>query len=86
MAERPIFVPKPDCAELVKEIYFDLRWNPGFATVQKGEKYQGPARRCGRRRDCTPAGNLHKIGEQTGTAPERLSYRCANQELRENQA
>jgi len=35
MAERPIFVPKSDSPELVKEIFFELRWNPGFATVQK---------------------------------------------------
>ncbi len=35
MAERPIFVPKPDSPELVKEIFFELKWNPGFAAVQK---------------------------------------------------
>ncbi|HUG80631.1 MAG TPA: hypothetical protein VML01_03145 [Bryobacterales bacterium] len=35
MAERPIFVPTPDSAELVKEIYFELRWHSGFAAVQK---------------------------------------------------
>lgn len=35
MAERPIFVPKSDSPELVKEIFFELRWNAGFATVQK---------------------------------------------------
>jgi hypothetical protein len=35
MAERPIFVPRFESAELVKEIFFELRWNPGFANVQK---------------------------------------------------
>jgi len=35
MAERPIFVPVPDDPELVKELYFRLSWNPGFAPVQK---------------------------------------------------
>jgi hypothetical protein len=35
MAERPIFVPKPGSPGLVEEIFFDLRWNPGFAAVQK---------------------------------------------------
>lgn len=35
MAERPIFVPAPDDPELVKEIYVPLKWNPGFAPVQK---------------------------------------------------
>jgi hypothetical protein len=35
MAERPIFVPAPDSTELVKEIFFPLKWHPGFAPVQK---------------------------------------------------
>jgi hypothetical protein len=35
MAERPIFVPVPSEPELVKEIYFHLLWNPGFAPIQK---------------------------------------------------
>lgn len=35
MAERPIFVPTPDSAELVKEIFLELTWHPGFAAVQK---------------------------------------------------
>jgi uncharacterized protein DUF6977 len=35
MAERPIFIPKPDRAELVDEVFLHLRWSPGFATIQK---------------------------------------------------
>src|SRR6476646_4964359 len=35
MAERPIFVPKFESPELVKELFFELKWNPGFAAVQK---------------------------------------------------
>lgn len=35
MAERPVFVPVPDEPELVKELYFPLRWHSGFAPVQK---------------------------------------------------
>jgi hypothetical protein len=35
MAERPIFVSKPDSPELVQEIFLRLTWNPGFAVVQK---------------------------------------------------
>src|SRR6266852_169345 len=35
MAERPIFVPSPDSPELVKEIFCELEWNPGFAPIQK---------------------------------------------------
>jgi hypothetical protein len=35
MAERPIFVPVSASKELVKEIYFDITWHPGFAPVQK---------------------------------------------------
>ncbi len=35
MAERPIFVPSPETSELVKEIFCQLEWNPGFAPVQK---------------------------------------------------
>jgi len=35
MAERPIFVPKPEARELVKEVFLRLVWNPGFAISQK---------------------------------------------------
>jgi hypothetical protein len=35
MAERPIFVPTPDCPELVKEIFFSMKWHSGFAPAQK---------------------------------------------------
>lgn len=35
MAERPIFIPAPNDPALVREIYFRLVWNPGFAPVQK---------------------------------------------------
>lgn len=35
MAERPIFVPRPQTRELVKEIFLRLAWSPGFASVQK---------------------------------------------------
>jgi hypothetical protein len=35
MAERPIFVPNPDSDELVKEVFLQLVWSPGFALVQK---------------------------------------------------
>lgn len=35
MAERPVFIPQQGTRELVKELYFSLTWNPGFAPVQK---------------------------------------------------
>ena len=35
MAERPIFVPNPASDDLVKEIFLQLVWSPGFALVQK---------------------------------------------------
>lgn len=35
MAERPIFVPVPESPELVKEVFFPLKWNSGFAPIQK---------------------------------------------------
>ena len=35
MAERPIFIPAPDSPELVRELPIRLKWNPGFAVVQK---------------------------------------------------
>ena len=37
MAERPVFVPTPNSIELVKEVFFNFQWNPGFAAVQKGK-------------------------------------------------
>lgn len=35
MAERPLFIPVPDSAELVKEISLRIMWYPGFAPSQK---------------------------------------------------
>jgi len=35
MAERPIFIPAPNKPELVRELYFPIVWNPGFAPIQK---------------------------------------------------
>lgn len=35
MAERPIFVPAPESSELVREVYVQIKWHSGFATVQK---------------------------------------------------
>jgi Family of unknown function (DUF6977) len=35
MAERPIFVPVFDGPELVRELFSPLKWNSGFAGVQK---------------------------------------------------
>ncbi len=35
MANRPIFIPLFKRDHFVAEIYFDFKWNPGFAPVQK---------------------------------------------------
>src|SRR5690348_144690 len=35
MAERPVFVPSPQTAELVNEIVCQFDWSPGFAPIQK---------------------------------------------------
>src|ERR1019366_3067157 len=35
MAERPIFIPTPDSPQLVREVFLQLTWHPGFAAVQK---------------------------------------------------
>jgi hypothetical protein len=35
MAERPIFVPEPDSSELVGELFFEIKWHPGFSSTQK---------------------------------------------------
>lgn len=35
MAERPVFIPVPGEPELVREVYFPIRWYAGFAPVQK---------------------------------------------------
>jgi hypothetical protein len=44
MAERPIFIPKPESRALVAEVFLPLTWNSGFALVQKEKKHQGAAR------------------------------------------
>ena len=47
MAERPIFMPAPDSPELVKELFFPIKWHPGFAQSQKEkniEELHGEAR------------------------------------------
>lgn len=40
MAERPIFVPAPDSPQLVKEIFFKIKWHSGFAPSQKERNIQ----------------------------------------------
>lgn len=35
MTERPVFIPQQGMREPVKEAYFDIVWNPGFAPGQK---------------------------------------------------
>lgn len=35
MAERPVFVSAPESDELVKEIFFQIKWHSGFARAQK---------------------------------------------------
>jgi len=35
MASRPVFTPLGEEDHLVKELYFEFKWNPGFAPIQK---------------------------------------------------
>ena len=35
MAERPIYIPRPNSRVLVEEVFLSLHWNSGFAAVQK---------------------------------------------------
>lgn len=53
MAERPVFIPQESSSELVKEIYFNLVWNPGFAPVQKKKNVAA----------------LHEAARQAGYSP-----------------
>jgi hypothetical protein len=53
MAERPVFVPQSGSRELVKEAYFDFKWSPGFAAVQKKKNVI----------------ELHRAAAQSGYAP-----------------
>ena len=40
MAERPIYIPKPDSPRLVHEVFLNLIWHPGFAVIQKVRNIQ----------------------------------------------
>jgi hypothetical protein len=40
MAERPVFLPSFDGAELVTELFFPLQWHSGFAPIQKERNVQ----------------------------------------------
>jgi hypothetical protein len=53
MAERPVFIPQQDSPELVKEKYFEIVWNPGFAPVQKKKNVTA----------------LHQAAERAGYSP-----------------
>jgi hypothetical protein len=53
MAERPVFLPTPDGAELVTARSFNFVWSPGFAVVQKRKNIQA----------------LHAAAAQAGYAP-----------------
>ena len=63
MAERPIFVVNADSSELVTEIFFELKWNPGFAAVQKEKNIKA----------------LHEAAASAGFAPLlEISSKSAN--------
>src|SRR5687767_1614976 len=53
MAERPVFIPAPESAELVKEVFLTITWHSGFALVQKEKNIQA----------------LHETAAQHGIAP-----------------
>ena len=53
MAERPLFIPAPDSADLVKEIPLRITWHPGFAPSQKKKNVV----------------ELHQAAERAGYAP-----------------
>jgi hypothetical protein len=50
MAERPIFVSAPEIPELVREVFFAIKWHSGFAPVQKEKNIK----------------ELHEAAEQRG--------------------
>jgi hypothetical protein len=53
MAERPLFIPAPDSAALVKEISLRITWHPGFAPSQKKKNVM----------------ELHQAAERWGYSP-----------------
>ena len=53
MAERPIFMPAPESAELVNELFLSIKWHPGFAQSQKEKNIEA----------------LHEAAAQRGIAP-----------------
>lgn len=63
MAERPIFVPQYESPELVKEVFFEIMWSPGFAVVQKEKNIKA----------------LHEAAASAGFAPLlEISTKSAN--------
>ena len=86
MAKRPIFVPTPDSTELVKEIFFNLKWHPGFAAVQKEKNIKALHKGCCSCWLCATSGDLYQIGEQARKAHERVPHDGVDQELRKDQA
>ena len=40
MAERPVFVSTTESGKLVCEIFFEIKWHPGFAVSQKEKNIQ----------------------------------------------
>jgi hypothetical protein len=53
MAERPIFVPSPQHTELVREVFFEIKWHSGFAPIQKERNIE----------------ELHRAAKADGFAP-----------------
>ena len=53
MAERPVFIPAPESDELVREVFFSLKWHSGFALSQK-EKNIAALHEAAAKRGLTP--------------------------------
>ena len=74
MAERPVYIPSPESPQLVEERFFTIKWNPGFALSQKGEKHRSFARsRQGWGARSAP-GDFQQVQFENWTPHERVSH------------
>src|SRR5580658_8841805 len=53
MAERAVYIPRPESSHLVEERFFTIKWHPGFALSQKEKNIEA----------------LHEVAKERGLSP-----------------
>ena len=78
MAERSVFVPAPDSTELVREVFFQVKWHSGFAVVQKEKNIKELHQAAARHGFRHLLGNIKQVEKRERATSQRLLHESEN--------